>query len=223
MIGRFTILGGDARGHRPLTIIVGFVLALILIALPVTARADCTTVGTTVTCDSSAPFTSTIGTGPGTPSATTVILDPNAQVVVGDANAISLGDNATINVGSGALVQNSGVSSGGLSGAGPNTIEFNNNGTLTIAPGGKVYAAGTSSRAEAINLLGRSNVIDNFGTIQADRASPIFSENFGSTTVINEVGGLIQASSPTANVIGGFNAVNFTNMGQIIGSPDPIR
>jgi hypothetical protein len=108
------------------------------VALPSTALANCTTSGTTTTCDSSAPnpWTTTIGTGPTTASGTTVNLGTNAQVVVGDANAISLGNNATITVGAGGLVQNFGVLSLGLYGAGPNTIEFRSNSTLTVQAGG---------------------------------------------------------------------------------------
>jgi hypothetical protein len=161
-------LGGTCRRRCR-----GFLRALAValscyLVLPITARANCTTSGTNVTCDSSAPnpFTSTIGTGSSTASGTTVNLGTNAQVVVGNANAISLGNNAAITVGSGARVQNTGNGCCGLYGTGLNTIEFNNNGTLTIAAGGKVYAAGTSSIAEAVNALGRNDVIDNFGTIK---------------------------------------------------------
>src|SRR6516165_10768079 len=139
---------GGLRGSAPSNgqvlrgICVAALLASMAVALPSSALANCTTSGTTVTCDSSAPnpFTTTIGTGPSTASGTTVNVGTNAQVVVGDANAISLGNNATITVGGGGLVQNTGVSSGGLYGTGPNTIEFNNNSRLTVQAGGTVYA-----------------------------------------------------------------------------------
>jgi hypothetical protein len=68
-------------------------LALLSAVMPLAARANCTSSGTTVSCDSSPPnpFTSTIGTGPSTAPGTTVTLGPNAQVVpVGNLNAISL-------------------------------------------------------------------------------------------------------------------------------------
>lgn len=221
MIDRVTILKGEARTRGSLTIIVRFMLALILAALPVVARANCTTVSTTeVDCDSSEPnpFTSTIGSGRSAAAGTTVTLGTDAQVVpVGNLNAISLGDNATINVGSGVLVQNVGTCCG-LYGTGTNTVEFNNNSTLTIAAGGKVYSAGNSMFAEAVNPQGNGNVIDNFGTIQADRAFAIYFNGFGTNTLINEAGGVIQGPSTTAGVIGANGALNFTNKGQVIGS-----
>jgi autotransporter-associated beta strand protein len=188
--------------------------------MPLAARANCTTSGTTVTCDSSPPnpFTSTIGAGPGTPSGTTVTLGANAQIVVGNANAISVGSNATIAVGSGALVQNSAFGGPGLSGVGNNTVEFSSNSTVTIAPGGKVYSVGPSSTNEAFDVLGSGNIIDNSGTIQADRALPFFFERGGTNTIINETGGVIQGASTTTSVIGGGGPVNFTNKGQVIGS-----
>ena len=175
---------GGLRGSAPSNgqvlrgICVAALLASMAVALPSPAQANCTTSGTTVTCDSSAPnpYTTTIGTGTPTAPGTTVNVGTNAQVVVGDANAISLGNNATITIAGGGLVQNTGVSSGGLSGAGPNTIELRNNGTLTVQAGATVYSAGSSSRAEAVNPLGRGNVIDNFGTIRADMRRRSFSK-----------------------------------------------
>jgi len=219
---------GGLRGSAPSNgqvlrgICVAALLASMAVALPSPAQANCTTSGTTVTCDSSAPnpYTTTIGTGTSTAPGTTVNVGTNAQVVVGDANAISLGNNATITIAGGGLVQNTGVSSGGLSGAGPNTIELRNNGTLTVQAGATVYSAGSSSRAEAVNPLGRGNVIDNFGTIRADQAAAIFFEaGSSSNTVINEVGGVLQAGSQTTNAIASNgSAMNITNMGTIIGS-----
>jgi len=192
------------------------------VALPSPAQANCTTSGTTTTCDSSPPnpYTTTIGTGSSTASGTTVNLGTNAQVVLGDANAISLGDNATITVGGGGLVQNSGVSSGGLYGLGPNTIEFNSNGRLTVQAGGTVYASCSRFNGEAVNPVGSGNVIDNFGTIRSDSAVPIvFNSAFGRNTVINEAGGVIQASSPSSIAIkSNGSAIDFTNMGTVIGS-----
>ena len=115
----------------------------------------------------------------------------NAQVVVDNANAISLGNNATITVGSGALVKNSAFNTGGLYGVGRNTIEVNNNSALTVQAGGTVYSAGPISNAEAVAAIGVGNTIDNFGTIRADRAAVFFSDTFsGTNTIINEVGGI---------------------------------
>jgi hypothetical protein len=130
---------------------VAALLASISVALPSPAQANCTTSGTTVTCDSSAPnpWTTTIGTGPSTASGTTVNVGTNAQVVVDSSSAsmgpaISLGNSATITVAGGALVQNAGAGSG-LYGTGPNTIEFNSNNTLTVQAGGTVFGASQSA------------------------------------------------------------------------------
>jgi fibronectin-binding autotransporter adhesin len=221
-IGKVSILRRDASARGTLTIVAGAFLTLLSAALPVTAWGNCTTNGTTVSCDSNPPnpYTSTIGTGPSTAPGTTVTLGPNAQVVVPNGNAISLGNNATINIGSGALVKNTAFNTGGLYGTGGNTIELNNNGTLTVLAGATVYSTGPVSNAEAVAALGVGNTIDNYGTIRADSAGVFFSDTFsGSNTIINEVGGLIQGPSTTASVIGTYaSTVNFTNMGSVIGS-----
>jgi hypothetical protein len=190
--------------------------------VPVAAQANCVTSGTTVSCDSTppTPWPTTIGTGPITASGTTVNVGVNAQVVVSNANAISLGNNASITISGGALVQNSAFSTSGLYGTGGNTIEFNNNSTLIVQAGGTVFATGPASNAEAIAAEGVGSVVDNFGTIRASRAGVFFSDTFsGSNTIINEVGGVIQGRSTSASVIGTYaSAVNFTNKGTIIGS-----
>jgi autotransporter-associated beta strand protein len=193
-------------------------VAFASIALPSAVWANCVTVGLTVTCDSTAPnpWTTTIGTGPSTAAGTTVSIGAGSQVVVGDANAISLANSASITVGG--LVQNTARVSGGLFGVGPNTIEFNNNGTLTVQAGGTVYASGGNPFAEAVNVIGRGSTIDNFGTIRSDRTIPIFWQA-GNGTLINEVGGVIQGPSATATAMGAFGGgVNVTNKGMVIGN-----
>lgn len=119
-----------------------------------------------------------------------------------------------------ALVKNVAMSTNGLYGTGGNTIELNNNGTLTVQAGATIYAAGPSSRGEAVAADGVGNIIDNYGTIRADRANVFFSDTFsGSNTIIHEAGGLIHGPSTTFDVIGTYaSAVNFTNMGTVIGS-----
>ncbi|WP_158554694.1 autotransporter family protein [Methylovirgula sp. 4M-Z18] len=132
-----------------------------------------------------------------------------------------MSDNATITIASGGLVKNTAVSNNGLYSTGANTIDFRNNSRLTIQAGGLLYAAGTQGSAEAVNPEGSGNVIDNYGTIRADSAAAIWFQNTsGTNTVINEVGGVIQGPSLTANVMGasGNGAVNFTNMGAVKGS-----
>ena len=57
-----------------------------------------------------------IGTGPGTPSPYNVLLDQGAQIWVIDKNAITLGDNATITLNPGAVVQTTTTTSDGNQG-----------------------------------------------------------------------------------------------------------
>ncbi|MGN6232933.1 MAG: autotransporter family protein [Trinickia sp.] len=188
--------------------------------LPALAHANCTTVGSATTCDSSAPspWTTMIGTGPTTASGSSVTVGPNAQIVVGDSSAIALGDNATVLVQSGALVQNGAVATNGTYGTGGNTIDFRNNSTLTVEQGATVLSNGTQGQAEAVNPEGTGNTIVNNGTIRGVNSAAIWFQNTtGSNTVINNATGIIQAPG---NVMGasGSGAVVFTNFGQVIGN-----
>jgi outer membrane autotransporter protein len=187
---------------------------------PWDAYAACTVSGLTTSCNTSAPnpWTTTIGTGLSTPSGSIVTVGPNAQVAVGNANAISLGDNANITVRSGAIVRNSATNTSGLYVAGGNTIEFRNNSTLTVEQGAQVLAGGTQGNGEAINPIGSGNTIINNGTIRSVNAAAIWFENAsGLNTVINNETGIIQAPG---NVIGasGNGSVDFSNKGQVIGN-----
>ncbi|MFM0158038.1 MULTISPECIES: autotransporter outer membrane beta-barrel domain-containing protein [Paraburkholderia] len=188
--------------------------------LPLPVYANCTTTGNATSCDTSppTPWASTIGTGPTAPSGASVTVGPNAQVVVGDASAIALGDNANITVQSGALVQNSARTTGGTYGTGGNTIDFRNNSTLTVQQGATVISAGTQGSAEAVNPEGSGNTIINNGTIRGVNSAAIWFQNTsGLNTVINNATGIIQAPG---NVIGasGNGSVDFTNRGQVIGN-----
>ena len=191
-----------------------------LALIPALAHANCTTAGSTTTCDTSAPtpWTSTIGTGATTASGSSVTVGNNAQIVVGDSSAIALSDNATIVVQSGALVQNAAVNSSGTYGTGANTIDFRNNSTLTVEQGATVLSNGTQGSAEAVNPEGTGNTITNNGTIRGVNSAAIWFQNTsGSNTVINNATGIIQAPG---NVMGasGNGAVVFTNFGQVIGN-----
>ena len=100
-----------------------------------TASAECTTTSSTsTTCTSASPnpSTSTIGTGASTASGYSVTVENGGQINAGATqNAISLGDNATINLQSGASVTNSPTNNSanvGLYKSGFDTIEFHNNG-----------------------------------------------------------------------------------------------
>ena len=124
---------------------------------------------TSTTCNTSAPnpATTPIGQGPATASGASVTLQPNAQLAVGNANTISLGDNATIFLGAGAVVSNTATSGAGLWTAGNNTVEFGSNGMLTVSAGAKIQALGTQANGEAVNVMGAGNTILNYGLISA--------------------------------------------------------
>ncbi len=153
-----------------------------LLATP--AWSACSTAGNATTCNTNNPNPSTavIGSGPNTASGASVTLQPNAQISSGNANAISMGDNATITLGSNTLVQNnatsgSGTNGNGLWNTGKNTIEFGSFGNLTIGTGAVVQSLGTSNNAEAINVMGIGNTITNFGTITSRSGAAIWFED----------------------------------------------
>lgn len=186
-----------------------------------TAHAACATTGQSTICDSNAPnpTTSTIGNGNvASEDNRTVTVQNGSSVAVGDENAISLRDNANVTVQSGGTVSATGVSSSGLYGTGADTIEFANNGQLTVQQNGQVLSLGTETSAEAVNLEGSGNTIVNDGLIRADHAAAIWFQNLsGTNTIINDATGVIQAPG---DVIGasGNGAVDFTNRGQVIGN-----
>lgn len=174
------------------------------------AYANCLTVGTTVTCTTAGGAQTTIvGSGPAAGNdGINVDVQSGASISVGNTAAISLHDNATINVAGGATVTNVTAPSGAGSlypGAGPNTIEFNSNGTLTVSAGGSVIETGTHSSAEAVNVMGFGNTILNHGLIQAkssaaiwfqDRASGARNivDNYGTIEKVGGIGSVIGAS-----------------------------
>ena len=192
------------------------------------AMANCVTAGATTTCDTNGPnpYTSTVGTGPATPSPFTLQVGPGAQIQVVDRNGVSLHDNATINLQSNASVQTTTThpdSGQGLYGKGDNAVEFNNNSIVTIQPGASVIAAGVGTSSEAINPIGSGNQIINYGLIEGIPSSAIFFENVNTNassprnSVVNF--GTIEAipagSNPglTGEAIGSFNnvGIDFTN------------
>jgi outer membrane autotransporter protein len=188
---------------------------------PGTAYAACNTSGPITSCDASAtnPWTTPVGTGNvAAEDGRTVTVGTGSQLAIGDANAISLRDNANVTVQNGGTVSAKGINNNGLYNTGANTVEFRNNGTLTVDQGGQVLATGTQGSAEAVNLQGTGNVITNNGTIKADHAAAIWFQNTsGLNTIVNNETGIIQAPG---NVIGasGSGAVDFTNKGQVIGN-----
>ncbi|MGN6648963.1 autotransporter family protein [Trinickia sp.] len=207
-----------ASSFRPKTTTLAVLGYIALV--PALAQANCSTVGTATTCDSTAPspWTTMIGTGSTTASGSTVTVGPNAQISLGDSSAIALSDNATVTVQAGAVVKNAAVNTGGTYGTGGNTIDFRNNSTLTVEQGGTVLSGGTQGSAEAVNPEGTGNTIINNGTIRGINSAAIWFQNTsGSNTVINSATGVIQAPG---NVMGasGNGAVVFTNSGQVIGN-----
>nr|WP_258187466.1 autotransporter outer membrane beta-barrel domain-containing protein [Trinickia symbiotica] len=186
--------------------------------IPALAHANCTTSGTTTTCDSSSLWTTMIGTGPTTPSGSQVIVGKNAQVKLVNSSAIALSDNANIVVQSGAVVQNASSSSNGTYGTGGNTIDFLKNSTLTVEENGRVESTGTQGQAEAVNPEGAGNTIINSGIIQGDHAAAIWFQNTtGTNTVINNATGTIQAPGAVMGASGN-GAVVFSNLGKVIGN-----
>ncbi|PFH10045.1 outer membrane autotransporter protein [Collimonas sp. PA-H2] len=189
--------------------------------IPVAAYAACSTASRATICDASAanPWTTTIGGGNlATEDGRMVTVGAGSRIAVGDANAISLRDNANIRVQNGGAVSANGIRSNGLYKSGANTIEFRSNSTLTVDQGGQVLATGTEASAEAINPQGSGNLIVNNGTIKADHAAAIWFQNAsGLNTVINNETGVIQAPG---NVIGasGNGAIDFSNKGRIVGN-----
>ncbi len=180
--------------------------------------------GTTVTCTgaSSQP----VGQGPhGAPAdgnAVTVNVTDGATLSTKNANAISLGNNATITVGSPsgtatATVTTYSTGGGGNYGTGNNTVEFNNNSTITIYKNGVVSATGTQDNSEAINPYGSGNTVVNYGLIKAGASSAIFFENVNTTGASprNSVDnyGTIDATGGTNPVTGGEAIGSYHNVG----------
>lgn len=199
------------------------------------ARADCIASGSTTTCNTAAPnpYTTRVGAG-NTPAGDdqTVIVETGAAISSGNDAAISLRDNAAISVDG--TVQNFSTTASGGYNTGGNTIEFRNNGTLTIGSGGRVLSNGTQVSAEAINVQGSGNTIINNGLVNAVRGAAIWSQRAGTLTVVNNgtiSTGPLANPNRTATVIGGnTNAgIDFTNRGTVFGSlnlgsgPDTLR
>ena len=189
------------------------------------AQANCVeTALNTTTCNTSVPnpFPFRVGLGnSGLADNQTVTVETGAGIDPGNATAISLRDNANITVDG--TVQNYSTNASGGYNTGGNTIEFRNNGTLTIGSTGRVLSNGTQVSAEAINLQGANNTINNKGLINAVSGAAIWSQNPGLLTVVNNgtiSTGPLNNPNRTATVIGGnTNAgIDFTNRGTVYGS-----
>ncbi|KKX33367.1 autotransporter outer membrane beta-barrel domain-containing protein [Rhizobium sp. LC145] len=191
---------------------------------PDLALAACSTLGGVTTCDSSAPnpHTATVGTGRGDHGGT-VTLGSGAQINVNGANAISLGNNASITLQSGSTVGNTANSwTGGLFNTGLNTIEFNSNGTLLVEEGASIIKKGSGGNAETVNVHGFGNRIENRGLIQAENSAAIwFQDEVRGTKNVVDNYGTIEKVGGVGSVIGssGGAGIQFYNRtgAQVIG------
>ena len=175
-----------------------------LIGSPAPIFAQCSpagpslTAGSTVTC--SGPQTSRLGQGPGADNIT-VNVNNGGSITTIDQNAISLGNNVHITLGSsgppaGGSVANPAVliqsttnmsATGGQYGDGDNTIDVGSNSVILINRNAQVIANGTEQTSEAINPYGPGNTIINYGLIQGGPSSAIFFQNALSGSAINTV------------------------------------
>ncbi|MCL2716870.1 MAG: autotransporter outer membrane beta-barrel domain-containing protein, partial [Alphaproteobacteria bacterium] len=203
-----------------------------VLAMGAPASATCTpnpvVGGATTTCSGTTYVSVALGSGLGGPDSATVLLLEDATLIIGNANAISLRDGATITLEKNSAVTNSASASTpatGMWNAGANTIEFGSNGILTIGAGAKIAAQGAATNAMAIEIFGAGNQVENSGLIDGGFAAAIW---FGDKTVgaANKIDnyGTIQTNGGMrlANVIGssGNGPVIFTNRsgGRVYGS-----
>lgn len=183
------------------------------------AFAACTppTVAGSITTCSGTDQVTPVGSGPGYDNVT-VIVTPSTTINTGVLAAISLGDDANITIGSGSLITNSSTNNGGggFWGTGNNTIEFYNNGLLTIDAGATVLSAGIGSANEPINPSGFGNTIINHGLVEGVSTAAIWFQNDdgGAANTIDNYGTIrTDVNGGNANVIGSsrVNDVVFIN------------
>ncbi|ADU39106.1 autotransporter outer membrane beta-barrel domain-containing protein [Variovorax paradoxus] len=224
----WTVASEFGRGHARSTSAtrgVPLLAAAALAAASFSASAACTTdtAAQTITCTGT-DQTATVGAGLATPAGTAISIASGATVSTGNQAGISAGNAASIVVQSGAVVQNNATNKGtspyGFIGA--NTIEVNDNSTITIEAGAAVTASGAGTSTEAINPVGSGNTITNHGTVSSSHTAIWFQSNSGANTVVNT--GTIIAGAGTnstqTTVIGasGTMAIDFTNRGSLVGS-----
>lgn len=208
-----------------------FWLRLSILSLPLAlaigsepGSAACVALGNSTTCTSVAPnpFAQVVGAGNAPAGdSQTVNVQAGARIALGDAPAISLRDGANVVVGGTVSSTATGAEGGYFTGG--NTIEFRDNGVLTVNQGGQVLALGTQDRGEAVNLQGNGSTIVNNGLIQAPNTTAIWLQpEYSRNTIVNGPTGVIQAPGgfmAQGSVLGGssFASVDFTNQGTILG------
>lgn len=202
------------------------------------------TTSSSVTCDSTAPATFVTATQisgnywtaigqRSTNNGTVNIFDgstisPSNPTV--NANAISLGNNATINIYG--IVQNQPNSNtGGGWSTGNNTVETGYGANIFVGSNGKILSLGSATNDEAINIhpggapAGSSTTITNYGLIQATNNNAIFIEQSGDRVIVNNYGTIARGpiGNPTGgDVFGGSTStgIDFTNFssGKVYGN-----
>ncbi|WP_307597729.1 autotransporter outer membrane beta-barrel domain-containing protein [Variovorax boronicumulans] len=223
----WTVASEFGRGHARSTSATRggpLLAAAALAAASFSASAACTSVTTHAISCAGTDQTATVGAGLETPEGTAILVMSGATVSTGNQAGISAGNGASIVVQSGAVVQNNATNKGtspyGFIGA--NTIEVNDNSTITIEAGAAVTASGAGTNTEAINPVGSGNTITNHGTVSSAHTAIWFQSNSGANTVVNT--GTIIAGAGTnstqTTVIGasGTMAIDFTNRGSLVGS-----
>lgn len=186
------------------------------------ALAACVTVGQATSCTVAPPNPSLgkIGTGPAAGNdGRSVTVDPGAELFVTGDSAISLRDNATINISG--IVRNNVWAGAGDYGSGLNTISVNSLASITVNLGGQIIKQGTLASAEAINLHGFGNVVLNNGLIRSENSATIWFEDSvpGARNRI-ENHGRIERVGGVGSVIGasGQAGIIFDNYGEVIGA-----
>jgi len=135
------------------------------------AYADCSLSGKTYTCTGT--WNTRLGNGAADNDYTVNMASGHGKT---DQTAISLGDRATITIGTqfspgelpatpGAIVEGNVVRVPFPTG--PNVIEFNSFGRLTIGRDAMIFSGGQTYNGEAINAHGYGNIIDNYGIVRS--------------------------------------------------------
>ena len=178
------------------------------------AFATCVTTGSVTDCGTTSPnpYTTTVGTGR-LDNDRTVTVATGAAIRVTNRNAISLGDNARITLAAGSLVRGDSTSGSGLFGTGPQPIEFNSNGILVVGAGAQVISRGTQNQAEAVNVHGFGNRIENHGLISGQASAAIWFEDqsTGAKNVVDNFGTIEQINGGTVIGTSGGSGIDFYN------------
>ena len=186
--------------------------------------------GTAYTCGGPTDQTIVVGAGPATLTGTSVDVQSGGTInVAGNQNAITVGDNAniTLETGSKVLSSPSNGASIGPYNSGFDTIEFNNNGKLLVKVGAQVRQNGPSNTAEAVNVEGAGNTIENHGYLFSAGSAAIWFQDLtvGAANSVDNYGTIeTGVNGGKFSVIGnnGNGAVNFINRtgAKVIGSID---